>query len=340
MLSPELYPINIDSRRHLISFVRMFPQQYRDMSFLDPGATAREERTYTYNLDDLLLYGLHVSKNAAPVHYVFHTAYCCSTLLSRYLDLIPPCFVLREPGLLGQIAMLRPSRNPGSNSALSVTAAEWQGLLNLSVRLLTRTYTGADIVVIKVNDLCNSLGDSLLEANAHSKIVFLYVSLEIFILSVLKRQARRVWLRRRLRDTRTSAESFPELANIDPGTLRDAEGAAYLWLLNNAIYNALRAGNHAARVIALDGDGVAENPEVVLTKVAAFLGLTLHGPKLTQLLAHPYVRRYSKDLSLEYDTISRRQTLADTQAQFGMEAERGVQWASGIKHTLEFESAT
>src|SRR4029077_2368313 len=134
MLSPELYPIGINRLRHLVSFVRMSPDRYRNTSFLDPGATSLAPSVYTFNLDDLLLYGLHVPNHAAPVHYVFHTAYCCSTLLARYLDLIPPCFVLREPGVLAQIAMLRPRRNAELNSVPTgaATADEWQDLMNLA----------------------------------------------------------------------------------------------------------------------------------------------------------------------------------------------------------------
>jgi hypothetical protein len=211
--------------------------------------------------------------------------------------------------------------------------------MSLAVRLLTRTYASEDIVVIKVNDLCNSLGDSLLKTDARSRIVFLYVSLRTFILSVLKRQSRRVWLRRRLRDNRKTAESFPELAKIDPAGLRDAEGAAYLWLLNKALCDSLRKGKHSARVFALDGERVAEGPKTALATVAAFLGLVVSDQRLSQLLDHPSVNRYSKDPSVDYDAESRRHALAEMQARFGMEADKGVEWASGITPRLEFEDA-
>jgi hypothetical protein len=339
MLSPGLYPIGIDRLRHLVSFVPMSPDRYRNSSFLDPAATRMGPDVYTFNLDDLLLYDLHVSNHRVPVHYVFHTAFCCSTLLARYLDLIPPCFVLREPGILAQIAMLRPRGNPASNLGHSAsTADEGQTLLNLVMRLLTRTYASEDIVIIKVSDFCNSLGDALLKVDTRSRIVFLYVPLRTFILSVLKRQSRRVWLRRRLRDTRKVAGSFPELASVDPGRLRDAEGAAYLWLLNRALYNDLRMGEHSARVLAFDGDTVAESPKRAVAEIAAFFRLTLSEQSLSQLLAHPSVGRYSKDLSLQYDVESRRDALAEMRGRFGMEAEKGVEWACRITQRLEFEA--
>jgi hypothetical protein len=211
--------------------------------------------------------------------------------------------------------------------------------MNLAVGLLTRTYAPEDIVVIKVNDLCNSLGDALLDTDARTQIVFLYVSIRTFILSVLKRQSRRVWLRRRLRDTRKVAGSFTDLAGVDPARLRDAEAAAYLWLLNKALYNELRTGKHSARVLAFDGDRVAESPKEAVGNIAAFFRLSLSEQSLGQLLAHPSVGRYSKDLAFQYDAESRRHSLAEMQNRFGMEAEKGVEWAHGIKQGLEFEDA-
>lgn len=316
----------------------MSPDRYRDASFLDPRANNLASSVYTFNLDDLLLYNLYATDPFAPVHFIFHTAFCCSTLLTRCLDLIPPFFTLREPSVLAQIAMLRPGMNPAPSFSQSVaTMEEWRVLMELAIRLLTRTYSSENVVVIKVNDLCNSMGDALLSSDARARIVFLYVSLRTFILSVLKRQSRRVWLRTRLRDTRKTAEEIPELANVHTDRLRDAEAAAYLWLLNKALYNKLHMGEHSPRVLAFDGDRVAENLKAAIADIAVFFHVAPSEETLDQLASHPYVSHYSKDLSIEYDRESRRQAMAEMETKFGMEANRGIEWASGMKQPLEFE---
>jgi hypothetical protein len=338
MLSPELCPVGVDMLRHTISFVPVSRDHYQN-AFLDPRSGQLWPNYYAFNLDDLLLYGLHTPSQTAPVYYVFHTAFCCSTLLARYLDLVQPCFVIREPSVLAQIALLRPLGTLGVNDAAGMTKAdEWQSLMRLVVRLLTRTYAPGDIVVIKVNDLCNSVGDALLEIDARSRVIFLYVSLRIFLLSVLKRPSRRTWLRMRIRDTRRVAQQFPALASVDTARLCDAEAAAYLWLLNSALYQELSNGKYSKQVFALDGERVAERPKTAIEDVAAFLQLALSEQRLDELLNHPSVRRYSKDTSLEYDASSRRTDLTQADARFGVEAEEGVAWASGIKRRLEFDS--
>jgi hypothetical protein len=338
MLSPELYPVSVEIRRHLISFVPMSREKYRSTAFLDPNMSPADSDVYTFNLDDLLLYGVHLPNPTVPVHYVLHTAYCCSTLMARYLDLIQPCFVLREPAVLAQIAMLRPNARNGSNqNTVAISPTDWRTLIDLGVRLLTRTFASEDIVVVKVNDLCNSLGDLFLEMHAGSRIVFMYVPLRTFILSVLKYKSRRLWLRSRLVHNATTAQSIPALSHIDTNSLSDSEGAAFLWLVNRALYSNLRAGRHSMRVLAVDGERVAEDPKMTVSDVAAFLGLSVDEEKLAAILAHPSTSRYSKNMSIQYDANSRRQDLARMQSQFGLEADEGMELARRIKATFDFE---
>jgi hypothetical protein len=338
MLSPELYPASIEPRRHLISFVEMSKEQYRSTSFLDTVAGATGSNVYTFNLDDLLLYGIQGFRPSVSVHYILHTAYCCSTLLARYLGLVQPCFALREPAVLAQIALLRPDGNIRANGFDDpISAPDWKSLLGLGIHLLTRTFASGDVVVIKVNDLCNLLGDVLLEMNPQSRIIFLYVPIRTFVLSVLKQKSRRLWLRSRLASNRRTASMIPALREIDTADLTDSQGAAFLWLINSALYNNLRLGTHSDRVLPLNGDRVAEEPGTTVANLTRFLELSVTEEKLTSVLAHPAASRYSKNMSIQYDASGRRRDLERMEVEFGLEADEGLQWAHGIKTSLEFD---
>ncbi len=343
MSSPQLFPINLDNRRHLVSFVRMSRRGYRNMSFLDPRASPMGPDLYTVNFDDLLLYDANSIHRSAPIHYVLHTALCCSTLLARYFDLISSCLVLREPNMLAQIAIRRPFglAEAGTNNGQHIHKGveEWQQQLSICLKLLGRTYTANEVVVIKVNDACNFIGDVLLSNDARSKIVFLYVEIRTFLLSVLKSQRRRTWLRRRLADNRKAAQAVPLLSAIDTASLSDAERGAYLWLINSAICDRLRTGLDSERVLPLDGERVAEAPKETLRIVGDFLGLPLEEPQLEKMLVHPSISRYSKDLSQTYNVNSRRNEAKTLEAQFGDEVEQGIEWARRIKNELQFSPA-
>jgi hypothetical protein len=341
MSSPRLFPVNLDPRRHTISLVPMSRDRYRNLSFLDPRSSRMGPDLYTMNFDDLLLYNDNIEAHSAPVHFILHTALCCSTLLARYLDLIPASFVLREPTVLAQIAMFRPSNPSSLKSPESgkMKVQNWTNIFALGIRLLSRTYRVDDIVVIKVNDLCNVLGDKLLMNDARTKIVFLYVGLRTFIVSVLRTEKRRAWLRRRLLDNQMAIQMFPRLADVDTTSLSDAEAGAFLWLLNSALCHRFSMGVDSSRVAVLNGDGVAESPREAVRTVAGFFGFTLEEAQLKEILAHPSVSRYSKDLSQVYDLESRRQDLRKLEDSLGSEADKGIEWALQTKQGLEFGTA-
>ena len=99
--SPELYPTSIDFDRRTVVCVRMTPDTYRDSVFLD-NRTKYRGTEVRFRLDDVIFAARQVPPKR--VHYILNTAYCCSTLLARCFELIPTCFVLKEPRALVQIA--------------------------------------------------------------------------------------------------------------------------------------------------------------------------------------------------------------------------------------------
>src|SRR5215471_16203658 len=142
--SPDLYPLILDVERNALTFLRMSPESYRDSVFLDLRAQPAEAGKYTIRVDDLLLAAARSSPVPKRVHYILNSAYCCSTLLARYFELLPTCFVLKEPRLLSQLAVLKNGAN-----------ASWKAAFALCLRLLSRTYEPDQMVVMKPVDCCS-----------------------------------------------------------------------------------------------------------------------------------------------------------------------------------------
>lgn len=343
MSSPDLFPVNFNDRYHLIAFVRMTREMYRDLSFLDPRASRMGPDLFTMNFDDLLLYNRQVKPSPACLHLILHTALCCSTLLARYLDLISPCFVLREPNFFAQIAMRRP-RGPfdissGVKPAANMQEDEWEQIFDLGMQLMARTYAPGETVIIKVNDLCNVLGEVSLKRDSRTKILFLFVGLRTFVLSSLQSEKRRAWVKRRLLDNELTIKEIPQLAEIETKSLTDAQGGAFLWLLNSALCSRMLGGPYGDRVSTLDGELVSESPRETLGTVAEFFDVTLDQAQLEAALVHPSISRYSKNLMKPYSTESRHEHIRDLEDRFGVEADAGVEWATRIKPELEFGTA-
>ncbi|MGH9327976.1 MAG: hypothetical protein ACRD2B_15005 [Terriglobia bacterium] len=358
--SCSYYPTQLDLCRRVIWFAEIDRETYRRAGFLVPRHARMSEERYGFNLDDLLLHHLSLPIGGAPSHYVLISAFCCSTLLARLLDRVPACLVLKEPGILGQLGMLRyrpkavapmPPTAPPAAPLLDKEETKdrydaapqppadweenWRTWATLGVRLLTRTFEPGQTVIVKAADVCNTMGDVILANDPRSKAVLLSVSLRTFILSVLKLDGRKKWTQRRANFWHNTLTLFPTLKEVSVPELDDARKAAYVWLVTAALWDRFRKQTDPERLLILDGEEVSENPGRALRTVAAFFGLLLEESRLEEILADPVLSHHAKSPGRAYDAAARRSDIADSEARFGAEADRATEWAASIQEALE-----
>jgi hypothetical protein len=324
--SPDFYPLKMDFDNNVLSFVPMSRAAYQASSFLDGRTQAAGPERFDLPAAELLAAAAGTPRATNPVHYIFHAAFCCSTLLARYLELVPPCFVLKEPLFLTQMAVVRPRAIAAHNQG-ALEPAEWALLFELCARLLGRGYAPEDVVAIKVNDICNSLGELLLARDPAAKAVFVTIGLKEFLLVLLKAPERRQWLRGRLVKAQKDAAIIPELAGFDPLQMSDAEGGAFLWALNEALRARLCA-MYQSRVLTVLGEEIADKPAGPVLAAAKHFGLAVSQGLPRNVFSGATASRYAKDPSRAYDARSRRKELKTLEKQIGAEADRGVQWAT------------
>jgi hypothetical protein len=331
--SPDLSPLQWDADTRRLYFIPMSRVTYRLSSFLDERAVRLPQLGYEADLGHLEAQAGSVPAYEHPVHYVLHGALCCSTLLTRYLDLLPHSFVLREPGLLTQIAGRKLLLDAGGDGA-GWDAETWSRLFQLCMRFLERRYTAEDTVIIKPNDWCNTQAARFLQWDSRSRIVFLSHPLREFVLSALKWPQRREWLRGRALKVANVVDV--RLAQRAAGGLQDAELAALLWLAYNGVCrDILRAD--PGRVLPVDGREVAALSPQTLGAVSCFLGFAPDEDQLGRFLDDPSLRRHAKDLAVGYDAEVRRADLAAVNVRFGAEAEQGIAWARRVCAELGLE---
>lgn len=319
--SPDLYPLKIDWGRQRITFGRISQENYRHIVALSAEAAQRRSKDlYDIRLDDVFLAAATTTAPyvAARLHYILHTAYCCSTLLARYFELLSSCFVLKEPGVLAQLAMV-PNRS----------LPRWQEVFDLCIRLLSRAYARRKLVVIKAHVPVNFLGSQLLERNVDTTVTFLMTPLRQFLVSVLKSEDRRNRIREWIRCA-ALAQTPPALAEVNPNNLTDVQATVYWWLLNRVLCRDLCYGPTRDRVVVVDGDELAEFPANALRLVFENCGLSVNQDELKRLLEHPSVRKYSKNLSKAYDAASRRRELEGLDSRWRREMEAGIEWAASL----------
>ena len=308
-------------------FVRLTEEAYRDHPFGDINTGRRVgTRYYEIRLDDVFLAAAGAPAISRPVHYILHTAYCCSTLLAHYFELVPACFVLNEPQVLAQLAIA---------SAQSISG--WKESLDVCLRLLTRTFNAEQMPIIKMHVPCNVLGGMLLDCNERATVTYLTMPLNHFLLAVLKSEMRRG--RVRYWTTKT-ASVCPRLADINLHELGDSEVAVCFWLLNRYLCDRLVSSSNMSRVVVADGEKVAESPSALLPAILEKCGLNLDDEQMSWLLDHPSLQWHAKDRLRPFNPDMRRREMAVLQGRFGREVDAATEWASskGLFRELETKS--
>jgi hypothetical protein len=322
--TPELYPLKIDFDKRSMVFVRMTRAAYESCLFV---SFRRAERfggeLCDIRLDDVLLASQN-SLSSKRTIYILHTAYCCSTLLARYFELFPSSFVLKEPPLLAQVANTSHLPRP-----------KWSEVLDLSIRLLTRTFRAEDTAVIKTHVPCNMIGRELLEQNPLASIIYLFTPIRSFLLAVLKSEKRRQRIRTWNREVSLAASRCPDLAGLEPERLTDAQAAAYWWLATRFFCQELCVADRFSRVWILNGEDLALSPEMAIPSLMDCYGLPQDEQQCRRIVTHPSIHAHSKYPEREFDGSALQKEQVILEDHYGAEADTALSWM--LSHGLHSE---
>lgn len=230
-----------------------------------------------------------------PQGFVFHTAFCCSTLLARSLDSPGQVLALREPATLLQLADLA--------RGLTSTSRDLDTLLEATLALLARPLAPGEKVLIKPGNVVNNLIGPLMHARPSARGIVLYDDLEPFLLSVLKRP----------RESQAGVQGFLERLLRDfpgrpprPAPQGLAQAAALAWHLETEQLRAALAGPAAARLRLLRTDRLLSRPAASLAAAAQWLGLGLDRAHLAEVVSGPLWRSHAKDPAVAFGPERRR----------------------------------
>lgn len=314
LANPDFFPIKFDLPGNAVIFVQMSRESLHASPFLDHRAVRAGPTRLAAALPRLVQ-----RRPGRPLHFILHSAFCGSTLLARYLQEAPHCLVLKEPMVLGQLSLL-------DERAFQQTS--WSNCFAATFALLARAYPGDTAVVVKAPDACNWMGQQLLDHDERTKLVFLYSSLKVFLLQVLKAEHRREWLRGHIKALCRPLNGIPFLAGLEPSELSDCQRAAAIWLLNAFLCGQLIARRDSHRVMAVSGEQLISDPKQTVMAVADFLELISDETNREALRHLQPLRAHAKDGKLPYDANARGAELKDAEARLSGEIAMAMDWAA------------
>jgi hypothetical protein len=311
LATPDWFPMALNDEG-ILTFVQMTRDTFRQSSFHHESIIRAGDRTLRVPIARLA-----ALRPSVPSHFILHTTFCASTLLARYLQELPRCFVLREPRLLTQLSF-----TPYCDS--------WLDWFTTSLNLLGRAYPSDAATIIKLHDFCNWMGGPILDRDPAVRIVFLYNPLRTQLLQVLKNRGRRDTLHKQIADGRIARgypmTLVPALAEAIAGELGDAECAAAAWLINAHLCSRLLGRPDAERVLVMDGQCVISQPRHAVLTVAEHFGLANDDTRALLAELRP-ATTHAKGRGRTYDGEALTADLAAAERKYGAEVEAGMDWA-------------
>lgn len=262
--------------------------------------------------------GQIVPMGRGKLHFLFHSAFCGSTLLARALSHPGVAMGLSEPVVLNDVVGYR---RRGAAPAAVARAAD------LSLRLLGRPFTPGEAVIVKPSNILNPLAELLMAIERDGRALFLYAPLETFLISVARKGLHcRAWVRELLEGY--VQEGFVDLgfAGSDYFRLTDLQVAAVGWLAQHDYFTRLAAKIGPDRLRSLDADRMNADPARAIAAVAGHYGLDLDAGSVA---AGPAFQRNSKT-GAAYSPEARDADYAAARAAYGEEIAMVMVWIEAV----------
>lgn len=284
---PEWLPSHWDRSAHTVQFVGVPRERHGELTFLaDEYLGPARLPTTTLPLAELLT----ATEAGSPApHFIFHSAFCCSTLLARAFDVPGKALALKEPQILNELA--------DAARANALTG----DLFGLVAGLLARPFAPGEQVIIKPSNVVNQLAPALMNANEQTRAVFLYAPLRRFLSSVASKGLwGRRWSRRLYAQLLGDTGLQFGFADSEQFELSDLQVAGLAWVMHHAQgLDLLR--RYADRVRTLDSEAFLAKRTDALGAIARHFELDLDPKQVETITNGPVFATHSKELGRKFD---------------------------------------
>lgn len=317
---PSWIPHFYDARTDTLVMARVPREAQRALTFLDPRFITRDMESPAAPISQLPAEQIH--NDSGPLHFIFHTGFCCSTLLARALDIPGVSMGLKEPAVLACFAdyWSKSRRTAGALEALTVT-----------LNLLARPLTPGETQIVKPSTVANHIIPQLLHARPDAKAIVLFSSLDVFLRAIARRGLEgRIFARELF-------QQFAPVIPLDAGfddddamIQTDLQIAAQAWLMQASFMDALAKRFGTKRVRVLNGDTLLANPMGTLCALGAFFNLNMT-PEITRSIADgPVFQEHSKELGRPFNAEARQIQYEGAAANNREELRMTLAWARAL----------
>ncbi len=233
---PAWLPHRIDAAARRVEFLRIPRAELSAPGFLAARKPAAASDRAVLAFDAVA----RMEPRTGPVHFIFHTAFCRSTLLVRALDIPGVSVGLSEPGIIVSLV------NAGEAGA---------PLARPLLDLLSRPHAEGEMVFVKPTNHANRLMPALLAARPDAKAVLMTNALAPFLAAVVRKGLMgRRWGRQLFLELQSYAGMDFGMDGRENFAMTDLQAAGLAWFLNQRWFAMHLSGGDGPRLRVLDGD--------------------------------------------------------------------------------------
>ena len=257
---------------------------------------------------------------ASPIHFIFHSGFCCSTLFASCFDQPGLATTLSEPMILNDLTGWRWRGAP---------PVEVGRLLDDALKLLARPFAEDQAAIVKPSTIINGLAPAIMRIRPSAKAVLMHAPLEDFVTSIAKKGLDgRLWARELFIGMRK--ERLADGLGFHDEQFfgqTDLQIAAMAWLGQQKLFASL-IGSYPDQIRSLDSKSFLDDPEAAIRAAADLFGLAI-GPSELEKAQTDILGRNSKD-GKPFDRNGRESDYQSARNTYGDELGKVSAWASAV----------
>jgi hypothetical protein len=321
---PSWLAYKLDFGTESIEFLSLAEGDLSKVTWLTREALAVDARSVSVPLVEILevINSQAIAARKAPC-FIFHTAYCASTFLSRCLAVKDISVSLREPQILLDAANAKRLQWRSQTCGI-----DFRHLPSLALRLLQKHAEPHERLIIKPVNSVNNIISELLHASGSSKSLLLYTDARNFLLSTLKKGEEAKQRQRAMFDLLRC--DFPHLSKLglsDVIHLSDLKISLTLWRLQlEQAEQALVHFSSKGVIRSLHAETLINQPNNGLQSVNKFLELGFSSELISQIANSDLSTRDAKSLSNSFSTSKREASYRKIEDFYSSDLENGYKW--------------
>jgi len=236
-----------------------------------------------------------------PGNYIFHTAFCCSTLLASVLDRPGKVLALKEPGVLMTLANLqRTSSKTDTRAAQVQQNSRLENLQQISFQLLSRRFEPEEKILLQPTNAANNLLEPVLRSGA--RVLLLYSDLSSFLISIIKKdEACRYFVRHLLNILRLDRPDIDAWTDRQRMLLTDLQVAALVWSIQIDHFERCLLAAPRDQIRSLNTDTFLDNHYKTLHGLNDFFQCGYQETDIALLMDSTRFKQHSKYSDQDYD---------------------------------------